>query len=692
MSDRKLARYDDVERELERGLAHLTRTLADLARTLDTGGGKEPRAPQPRAAALHVARSSLEGWAAGGAAPERRTARFGRGEVPREQERAAPKAPAGAAGLVGSSTSSLGEECESLCETPEVAITDAIRSLADRLERKPARIVSWVQDRIEFEPYPGALKTAGDVLRTRSGNAWDTASLVIALLRASGVKARYATGTARIEAALAASWLGTADALAAIRILNASGLEAAVVAGGGGATHIELAHAWVEAEIAYFPGGGVEPAALSAPSALRWVPVDASIKRHQVTTGRDPMSDIGADPAGLLAAVASHASTQSGVGWATGVPFAGVLLPQLAVWGEATHDHLAHNGIPVDEAYGTMTILAEEASLLPPGPPFEVVGSVTRSDELDDAERIRVTVRITDLDGDALLEDTRTSAEAFAKRWSLSWGPATTDDAELLTAIASETPFPAFLLDVTPEIRARGRHSVAGTGDRAYGWPLSLKVAVTGPGFTSEEATWTIAAGTPVTFVVAGGALGVEGLYGRLGPLEEAVAAPLSHSLDETIGEALGALVHAALQEEERLIGLVAGATETRLTRRLRVYHAAYEPDITEVLGIPYYAAPGAVTLRIDHALTAAGSLRDRPEDERTALLSAGLVTGSLGHQVLDQVFEERATGGLRAIQEANLDAVEIHTIDAASCASTATILAAGRRRVQPSRQSAAAV
>ncbi|MFN8389804.1 MAG: transglutaminase family protein [Bdellovibrionota bacterium] len=70
-----------------------------------------------------------------------------------------------------------------------------VLSLAARLHNDPARIFQFVRDGIRFESYQGALRGARGVIWSGAGNALDRASLLVALLRASGIPARYVRGT-----------------------------------------------------------------------------------------------------------------------------------------------------------------------------------------------------------------------------------------------------------------------------------------------------------------------------------------------------------------------------------------------------------------------------------------------------------------------------------------------------------------
>ncbi len=79
---------------------------------------------------------------------------------------------------------------------PEADLSDRfVRLAAARLDYDPAAAFAFVRDQVGYECYGGSLRGARGTLWSHAGNSLDQASLLIALLRASGYPARYAQGT-----------------------------------------------------------------------------------------------------------------------------------------------------------------------------------------------------------------------------------------------------------------------------------------------------------------------------------------------------------------------------------------------------------------------------------------------------------------------------------------------------------------
>ena len=113
-------------------------------------------------------------------------------------------------------------------EDSEIALTYEIRNLAASLENNPAKIFNFIRNQISYEPYAGSKKGALGCLKERICNDTDTSSLLIAILRASGIPARYKTSPIIASKEQLTSLLRTKDLKAAYYALGSSGVVVAV--------------------------------------------------------------------------------------------------------------------------------------------------------------------------------------------------------------------------------------------------------------------------------------------------------------------------------------------------------------------------------------------------------------------------------------------------------------------------------
>jgi RHS repeat-associated protein len=165
-----------------------------------------------------------------------------------------------------------------LAETAEVTITPRVRAKAVELGGDPLRIYNWVRNNIRYVPGYGAAQSADFTLVNGQGTPFDIASLLIAMLRAAGVPARYATGKIAVPAVQAKSWMEPVEGAAdAVEVLQMSGTPSVARVVGGVVEEAQLEHVWVEAWLDYEPSRGAVHR-----EGDSWIPMDASFKQHEV--------------------------------------------------------------------------------------------------------------------------------------------------------------------------------------------------------------------------------------------------------------------------------------------------------------------------------------------------------------------------------------------------------------------------
>ncbi len=175
-----------------------------------------------------------------------------------------------------------------LAETESVQITQEIKDLAQQLDHNPAKIYAWVYNNIEFVPTYGSLQGSAYTLETKRGNSTDTASLLIALLRASNIPARYVVGKVNIPAKFAMKWVGGVDNINAVSsLLGQGGIPRTTLTEGGTAKYIQIEHVWVEANIDWIGHRGNISADKSTNNQKQWIPLDATYKTHVKTKDID---------------------------------------------------------------------------------------------------------------------------------------------------------------------------------------------------------------------------------------------------------------------------------------------------------------------------------------------------------------------------------------------------------------------
>ncbi|MDP2834456.1 MAG: RHS repeat-associated core domain-containing protein [Pseudomonadota bacterium] len=355
----------------------------------------------------------------------------------------------------------------------DVVLTDEIKKLAEALGYSPARIYRHVYNTIRFQPYWGAVKGAQGALTSSAGNATDQASLLIALLRASNIPARYVKGVIEIRDTAPAGkdgrvnrWLGAKEYIGAYTMLFRGGYpsssdsssELALLTNADGQRNgVRLTHVWVEACVPYAHYRGVR----MSDGGHRWVPLDASFKDN--VTAQE----------GMAVSTTFNFDTYLAkrVNGADSLPQE-ILSKDLAAAARSVDPAASAEDIP----YQVKTT-ASPVELLPSSLPYYVKthkawgGGITASEtaSLPDTHRMALQVKIAN---GVSLSKTLYLRELFDQRLTLSYKGATPADQTTLDNwrrsvdgdgqpdLAASKPCP---LSVVPSLRLEGTEVATGS-------------------------------------------------------------------------------------------------------------------------------------------------------------------------------------------------------------------------------------
>jgi sugar lactone lactonase YvrE len=152
-------------------------------------------------------------------------------------------------GDVAYESASTSKSDADLLFTEGVEDTKEIREAASKITN-PDQAMSFVREKVLYKPYYGLMKGAHETLLQGEGNDADQSALMIALLRAKGIPARFVTGTITVPAAMAGNWIGSENDNATLSELRMNGIPSNLAGG-----KMTIDHVWVEA----FTGGAWKP-------------------------------------------------------------------------------------------------------------------------------------------------------------------------------------------------------------------------------------------------------------------------------------------------------------------------------------------------------------------------------------------------------------------------------------------------
>jgi RHS repeat-associated protein len=350
-----------------------------------------------------------------------------------------------------------------LSATVDAPFTGEIRALATSLNNNPVAILSWVQSNVDFVPTRGSIQGAAGALATRRANATDTASLVIALLRASQVPARYATGTIEVPTTTMLAWLRSpTDASAALQLLEQGGLEATVTTNADNINVIRVSHVWVEAWVDATPSRGARNL-----GGDTWVAIDASFKPYRQTPSQNSLGLArltGSNASAAAGRVTSAVTFDSTAGRVDGISAASLQQEITSTSGTLSSAIGSINGVStVGDLFGKSIPEPPVLPVFALSLPYVVTDQSALSATVDDGERFRLAASFykTSLDqanNVAALSLDRAMPELVGKALSLRFVPAGSTDATELarllgTPASTLSALPNRLATVTIEMR-----------------------------------------------------------------------------------------------------------------------------------------------------------------------------------------------------------------------------------------------
>ena len=579
-----------------------------------------------------------------------------------------------------------------LAETSEVKLSQAVQAKAAELNHDPVAIYHWVRNHIEWLATWGAMQDADLTLGSLRGNAFDIATLLIALLRASGIPARYVHGTIEVPAAKFQNWAGGfTTPEAALHFAGSGGIPIQGVVTGGRVSQARMEHVWVEAAIDYHPSRGAVNR-----DADSWVALDASYKQYESLEGLDAVGISGIDPAALAQSFVDSGQVNEAEGWVTG--FDPAILEDAQAQASAAletyiDEHLTDP--TVGDVIGGHRTIVQEAPVLPSSLPNPIVVAGARYAEIPSQLQHRVTFL---WDKDALGQWqaplTLPWAAVNNQKVTLSFKPATAADEEALLALLPEGEItdlsqlpgsiPAYLIQVIPELAVNGvvmkQGSPMGLGEDL---PFTFRIEMPGQPAARQE-TSPIPAGSYLSVAAVGGNVSPTILQ-TLQDKVSATRATLESGDANLIGaltreDLLGDLFYAGtlgyFAQYTALAYITALASDGHHSLMPSVGTYGYVPQVHYLFGFPSAIEPGAIQMDLDAVNGVTDASDGDPARRRDLVFQTGILSSALEHAVPEQMFVTpdnpgEAISAVKALAKANLAGQRIYHITAANQATT---------------------
>lgn len=321
-------------------------------------------------------------------------------------------------------------------QTIDTEMISELSELAKDLEYDPIKIYEWVLNNIYFQPYYGSAKGAAKTYYDRASNDFDTASLLIALLRESEIPCRYVYGTIRLSAVQANNLFGTESAAIAATILARGGIPAL-----WDGFELLIEHCWVEAYVPYDNYRGTK----SKEGGDTWIPLDPSFKTYSYTDGLQVAKEIRFDWKNFF---------ENGVTEKTAVE---MYKDQIAEYIESNYPDKTIEDVPI-----TRTIKSENLGILPLSLPYEIESIHSDYSEIPDVLRHKIRCKVFSDPHAAFFDETTfditlPTVKVYNKRTTIGWIGATEGDQKILDNFGGIYLTPSYLVKIKPAYLLDGK-------------------------------------------------------------------------------------------------------------------------------------------------------------------------------------------------------------------------------------------
>lgn len=357
-------------------------------------------------------------------------------------------------------------------ENEDISFTPAIRAKAAALNNNPSEIFKWVYDNIEFVPTYGSIQGADFTLQSQRGNAFDISSLLIALLRAANIPARYVYGTIEVPTDQLLNWVGGVQNVdAAQNLLGQGGIPNVALTKGGVDVAVRMEHVWVEAFVDYVPSRGVVN---KVPDT--WIPLDAAYKRYQYTAPANLQQAIPFDAQALVTAAQQGATVDDANGYVQNLNQSAVQTALNDYQGQVQSYLQQNPTTTVGDVLGTKTIKKYPTRSLTTGTPYKLVAVAGDYHTLPDTMRHYFTVQMFNNSTEEQMNEPSTNVKISTVKlagqpFAISFKPATSADEQTINSYLpqphadgspiqpSELPqsMAGYLIRLSPEITLNGQ-------------------------------------------------------------------------------------------------------------------------------------------------------------------------------------------------------------------------------------------
>ncbi|MCL4479387.1 MAG: transglutaminase-like domain-containing protein [Deltaproteobacteria bacterium] len=568
-----------------------------------------------------------------------------------------------------------------LTSTVEVQFTPAILAKAKELRYNAVNIYNWVYNNVEYVPTYGSIQGADLCLQTMQCNDMDTASLLIALLRASNIPARYVYGTIQLPINQIMNWVGGfTDAKSALELMAQGGIPITGEVAGGKIVAAKIEHAWVEAYVNYFPSRG----ARNGPGN-EWIPLDASYKQYTYTQGMNITQAVPFDSQSFLNQITSTATINTQQGYVTNINVA-YISQTIANYQAQVANYISQTNpnATVGDVIGKKQIIQQNFPYLLGTLQYQVLAKGWEASEVPDTLRYKISFQI--INPQTLQTDinyTVSLAQIAGKRLTLSYVPAISADETVIesyiptgssiTISSLPTSLPAYLINMVPQLIVDGQ--VVATGSSiGLGGSETLTMTFTYANQYADTSTTNLTAGEYYGIGIDAGGVSsqtVLNLKNALSAIQSKLQAQdfTGMTRDDILGNLLYTTAVSYYAEYDIMDQMQAKIMSVVIARVPSEAVFSVTMNVSYMFGVATSISPAGLKMDVQRNLELTEAVDGNSNNVVQYMLTSGQNSSLLESSVPEQLLSTpsnpvKGISAIKAIQTANDQGIPIYTVN----------------------------
>jgi len=556
-----------------------------------------------------------------------------------------------------------------LAENMEVKFTESITAQAAELGNDTVKIYEWVRNNVRFAPTYGSIQGADMCLQTMECNAMDTASLLIALLRVSGIPARYAYGTIEMPMEKAMNWAGGfTNPNAALNFFSSGGVPAKGLVEGGKLKYAQIEHVWVEAWVDMIPSMGTKNK-----EGDTWVPLDGSFKQYDHKPGMDLYPDMNINGVQYMVDYITNQSPLPSEP-EPGSVFEGYVMSPAQFYSNRLFGVLdsKYPDAEIVDVFGddrlkdSSKIISEGFPYLLGTLPYKLNSVGARYSSIPASNRPKVRFQLDDmLTYDTALNYTASLVDVANKRITLSYIPYSTYDEGTLNSYGgSLLDVPPAYISVKPVLKVDGIVVASGSEGSTLGYDQKLKIYFDLPNMGNDVVTNMVVIGDYTAIAIDYFKTPVETIASEMSELRGNLK---SSDTDEKLGQLLynigiSYFHHMSFEED-----IYAKNFQMKVLREPSEALVIAETETTWMFGYPYKVAEGGMGVDIDRDISKPVALDGSSKRQRDFQILSGLGGSAWEDMVLWRYFGVQGISAATTLKKAYRSGIPVHMVDLAN-------------------------